>query len=141
MGDKDFEISGKHFKLSKISALKQFQIVRRVAPILGEMVPLMKDVAISKDQSEDQKLDSVAKMLSPMLMGLGKMKDEDADKLLVLLLQSVEIKQEATNSWARLANDQVIMFEDLGLPILLQCAGRAFVYNLGDFFAILPQVS
>ena len=43
------------------------------------------------------------------------------------------MKQE-TGNWARLAQDKMIMFQDLDLPVLLQCAGRAFLFNLQSFF-------
>ena len=61
--------------------------------------------------------------------------------MLLGLLSSVEVKQMPAGNWARIAREDMIMMQDLELPVLLQAAGRAFAYNLAGFFAIAPQTS
>jgi len=140
----EFSIGGREFKMSKIPAMKQFHLVRRIAPILADMLPAMKDVkSITKlgEASEGEKLEQIAKFVTPIMTGLSKLSDDDSDKVLFSLLSSVEIKQGGPGNWAKIANDQMIMMQDLELPILLQVAGRAFMFNLSGFFAVLPQSS
>ncbi len=143
MSERDFEIGGRKFKLCKIDAFKQFHIVRRLGPLLGELAPALGTFAKSKGQasflSESEKLDEFAKLLTPLMTGLSKLTDEDANKVLFGLLSSVEIQQMPVGNWARLATDQAIMFSDLELPVLLQAAGRAFAYNLSGFFPAPPH--
>lgn len=140
--DRDFEVGSRQFKLSKIDAFKQFHIVRRLGPILGDIIPVARQLAKNKmDQmSEEQKLDAIASLGSPIMAGISKLSDEDANKVLLGLCSAVEMKQSSGN-WARVATDAGLMFEDLDLPTLLQIAGRAFAYNLAGFFALAPQVS
>lgn len=141
MTDRSFEIGARNFKLSKIDAFKQFHIVRRIAPILADLLPAMKDIQrVSKgtDLSESQKLDQFAEIAAPLMKGLSNLSDSDADRVLFGLLSSVEIQQQ-TGNWARVANDSMLMMQDLELPILLQLAGRAFAFNLSGFFTALPQ--
>jgi hypothetical protein len=56
------------------------------------------------------------------------------------LLASVEVQQAAGN-WARVSSNSMLMIQDIELPILLQIAGRAFMFNLAGFFGALPHQS
>jgi len=139
--DQDFEFGGKKFRLSKISAFKQFHIVRRIAPILADLAPQMTSAQSLKDVgalNEDEKLETIAKFVSPIMTGLSKLNDADADHVLKGLLESVEVKQE-TGNWAKIVRGDLFMMQDLELPALLQLAGRAFMFNLSGFFGALPQ--
>jgi hypothetical protein len=143
MSDRVFTIGDKEFQLSKISAFKQFHIVRRVAPILADLLPAMKTVqkvSESKELTEDQKLDQFAEIATPLMNGLSKLSDADSELVLYGLLNAVEIKQ-STGNWAFVAKGSMLMMQDLELPLLLQIAGRAFMYNLAGFFAGLPKKS
>lgn len=144
MAERDFTIGGAEYKLSKINALKQFQIVRRMAPLLGELLPAIKDVAKSQKKidamTEGDKMDEFAKLAAPLMLGLGKLSDKDSEMVLFSLLSSVEIKQDKGN-WARLANESGLMFDTLELPVMLNAAGRAFMFNLGGFLDALQHSS
>lgn len=142
MSERDFEIGGKKFKLNKIDAFKQFHIVRRIAPILKDLLPLLGEFQkVAKNPeglSETEKLDQFAKLAGPFMEGISKLSDADSDKVLYGLLSSVEMQQDAGN-WARVSSDSMLMMQTMELPVLLQIAGRAFMYNLSGFFAGLPQ--
>jgi hypothetical protein len=143
MSDRVFSIGDKEFQLSKINAFKQFHIVRRVAPILADLLPAMKSVqkvSDSKALTEDQKLDQFAEIAAPLMNGLSKLSDADSELVLYGLLNAVEVKQTSGN-WARVASGSSLMIQDMELPMLLQIAGRAFMYNLAGFFAGLPKSS
>lgn len=143
MTDNNFSLGERQFKLSKINAMKQFHIVRRIAPILGDLLPAMKgmsQVQKADDMSASEQFDKMAELAAPIMTGLSKLSDKDADMVLMGLLAAVEMKQE-TGNWARLSNGDQLMFQDLDLPVLLQAAGKAFAFNLSGFFAVLPQVS
>ncbi len=144
MNERDFEINGKKFKLNKIDAFKQFHIVRRIAPILADLIPAMKGMASAQKNlvsaSEDEKFEVFAGLAAPLLNGLSKLSDTDANLVLHGLLASVEMSQEPAG-WARISNGEMLMFQSLELPTLLQIAGRAFMFNMTGFFALMPQVS
>lgn len=142
MADNSFEINGRSFKVSKINAMKQFHIVRRIAPILSELLPAMKDIAKTKVENlnEEQQLDMAAKVAGPVMEGLSKLSDKDSEFVLHGLLSAVEIQQEAGN-WARMVQGDTLMFHDLELPLLLQAAGRSFMFNMTGFFGALQRTS
>jgi hypothetical protein len=145
MAENEFKIGNRSFKLMKIDAFKQFHLVRRMAPILAELIPAMAEISKvqkkKKSNSEEEKFDQLAKFLSPVITGISKLSDEDSDKVLMGLLEAVEMKQAEFGNWARLVSNGNLMFQDLDLATMLQCAGRAFMYNLQGFFSALPQKS
>lgn len=145
MSDRDFEIGSRKFKLCKIDAFKQFHIVRRIGPLLSDLLPAMKGMETQsqkkiEDLPESEKLDMIAKFAGPIMNGLSKLADADANLVLFGLLEAVEVQQAAGN-WARVSTGGMLMIQDLELPVLLQLAGRAFMFNLAGFFGALPQKS
>ncbi len=142
MSERNFEIGSRKFKLNKIDAFKQFHIVRRLAPVLADLLPSLGRFKEISDNSisESEKLDRFAKLAAPFITALSKLSDEDSNRVLFGLLSSVEIQQESGN-WAYVSTDSMLMMQDLELPVLLQIAGRAFIFNLSGFFAGLPRKS
>jgi hypothetical protein len=141
MTDREFEVGGRKFKLSKVDAIRQFHIVRRIGPLLAELVPAMSGIAKAKvdSLSETEKLEEFGKIAAPLMQGLSKLSDVDADFVLYRLLGCVEVHQPQFNSWAKVATDAGVVMQDLELPILLQLAGRALMFNLTGFFSSLPR--
>ena len=143
MGERDFSIGNLNFKLNKLDPFKQFHIVRKVGPILADLLPAMKGMAEKQNKlknklSESEKLDQFAEIAAPVMLGLSKLSDADSEMVLLGLLSSVEIQQSSGN-WAKVANSTMVIMQDLELPVLLQIAGRAFGFNLAGFFAGLPR--
>jgi hypothetical protein len=141
--DNEFDIGGVNFKLRKIDAFKQFHIVRRIAPILSELLPALKDVGAGfknlESLSEAEKFDQMAKIVTPIMDGLSKLSDQDSEFVLLGLLAAVEVN--TSGAWSTVAKGSMLMRQDLDLPVLLQLAGRAFMFNLSSFFAVLPRAS
>ncbi|MDH4163328.1 MAG: hypothetical protein OEW15_11665 [Nitrospirota bacterium] len=139
----EFKIGDKNFKIGKLDAFRQFHIVRRISPLLAEVMPsiasMSKAAKNADNLTEDEKLDEFAKIAQPILAGLSKLSDADADYVLYRLLSVVEVEQPQFRTWAKIATDTGLVMQDLELPVLLQAAGRALMFNLSGFFALLPQ--
>lgn len=143
MTERDFQINGKNYKLNKIDAMSQFHIVRMISPIMGDLMPAMKNVTkvtSSEEMSESEKFNAIAEIGAPILNGISKLSKKDSEYVLFGLLASVEMQQEHGN-WARMASEAGLLFQNIELPVMLQAAGRAFAYNMSGFFAANLQVS
>ena len=123
----EFEIGGHTYRANRMDARSQFHITRRLAPVFGELAPAMKGGA----------MDAIA----PLANAIAKLSDADADYILFGLLRSVSRKQPQGLGWAPVAVGDVIMFDDITMPQMIQIAWRALAYNLQDFFAGLPSGS
>jgi hypothetical protein len=142
MNERDFEIEGRKYKLNKIDTFKQFHIARRLSPIMGEIMMVAPKVKeIKDDMSESEKLNALAQLAKPVMEGFSKLSDEDANFVLLGLCGSVEVHQSESNSWARIARDNTLLFNTLELPTLLQLAGRAFMFNLSGFINTAQRTS
>lgn len=144
MNEQDFTISGMEFKIGKIDAFKQFHVARRIGPIIGDLIPMMqkamKTIAAAGSMTEEQKFGEFAELVSPVMLGLAKLSDADANHVLLGLLSAVQIRQVSGN-WARISDGQLMMIQNLELPVILQVAGRALAFNMSGFFSSMPQVS
>jgi hypothetical protein len=138
--ERDFESGGRKFKLNKIDAIRQWHIVRRIGPLLTELMPQMAKLGkMKEDMTEEQKFAQIVEALTPFMNGLSKLSDENADYVLFRLLGSVEVLQSEHNRWSRVAVDTGILMQDIELPLLLQAAGRALFFNLSNFLDLLPR--
>jgi hypothetical protein len=144
--DTNFSLGGREFRLSKLDPFKQFHVVRRVGPVLGDVIPAVvetlkganvKAIADVESLSEDTKMEVVGKFASPVITGFSKLNDEDSEYVLLTLLSVVEVKQ--STGWAKISNGSIMMINDFEMAQMLSIAGRAFMFNLSGFFAGLPQ--
>ena len=109
----DFAINGVNYKAAKLPAIKQFHIVRRVAPLLAGMT--------DKD-----------KALEGIMNGIGSLKDEDANYILFGLLACVE-REQSGHGWAKVSVGESLMFQDIDLGVMFQIATKAFQENYSGF--------
>ncbi len=93
--ENSFNIGEREFKLRKISPFIQFHMVRRLGPVLSDLAPALGEIrkkcASIESMTEDQKLDAFAQVFAPLMMGMSKLNDKDADYVLHNLLNSAEI--------------------------------------------------
>lgn len=137
----EFELGGRKFKLHKINAMVQFHVVRRIGPLLTEMMSVMAKIAKKNvdGMSEEAKLEEFALIATPIMTGLSRLSDTDSEYVLFRLLTAVEMHQPQFNVWGKVATESAIMMQDLEFPVLLQLAGRSLMFNLKGFFSLLPQ--
>lgn len=138
MSERDFSFNNRNYKLNKLDAFKQYHIVRRLAPILGDLLPALGK--LSKKKKIEEIGEEELEAFTPIFKGFANLSDEDANRVLLGLIEAVEI-QQTTGNWARVVVNNQLMFQDFEFPELMQLAGRAFMYNLGNFLKLAPQVS
>jgi len=138
------------YKFNKIDALSQFHIVRRLAPVVGELFAAIANSGITGagKKAEDFKFDdidfnAVSKNIAPVMLALSKLPDEDMNYCLFGLLKGVQRKQLGggyANIMAPNSKD-LIMFEDIkeNLQLMLTLAGKSIAVNLGGFMQALPS--
>lgn len=142
-------IKGSEYKFEKIDALSQFHIVRRLAPIVGELAAVIANSGIVKKgqkfenmKMEEIDFDSIAKEIGPLMSALAKIPDEDMNYALFGLLKGVYMKQTNVGGWARVTTDNnQFMFENIkaDIVLMLTLAGKSLAANLGGFINALPS--
>lgn len=125
---KDVELGGQTYRIGVIDAISQFHIARRLAPILGDLVPLVKEGRANGLEA-----------LAPMAASLARLSDADANYCLFGLLKVVQRKQPNGLGWGPVSTGEQLLYADLTMPAMLQLAGQAFSHNLAGFFDALPS--
>ena len=123
----EFETEGRTYRVNKIDARSQFHIVRRLAPVLGQVAP-----AIQGGKGGIDALPALAD-------AIAKLSDDDADYVLFGLLKVVNRKQDQGLGWGPVCTGTVIMYEDITMQTMLKLAWEAFSFNMSGFFAALPS--
>jgi len=135
----EIEVRGQLYKAGRIDAMKQFHVVRRLAPILSAMADIGGlQAAFSGGQPQAA---DMAVMLVPLANAVSSMPDADVEYVLGICLDVVERKQPG-GGWAKVrASNGALMFEDIDMAAMLMIAGGVLGHNLSGFFAGLPSVS
>lgn len=135
----ELEINGQKYKFAKIDALKQFHIVRRLAPIIGELLSAV-GPSFKEGQAVLNDEEQFTKALGPIAGAIGKLSDEEANYVLFSLLGSVQ-RHQAGGGWANIVatGHHTLMFQDIELKAMFQLAVKAFSVNLGGFIDALPS--
>ena len=126
----EFEHKGVVYKAGKLNAMRQFHVVRRLAPLLATLT----GSGIKPGQAED----TLVALLEPLAELLGSMSDADAEYVLMACLSTAERKQ-AAGGWAKVVAGDQLMFEDIDMAAMLHIAWQVLQHNLSGFFAGLPQ--
>lgn len=141
----DFELNGQAYKCGKISAVKQFHILRRLAPVLSGLAPLLSSGPANGSNFDEIKTgimadpDMLEKALTGFAAALAALSDADSELVLFGLLACVTRKQAQGLGWAPIVVGDALMFQDIELGSMLQIAVKAAMYNFGDFLNGLPS--
>ncbi len=135
----DTVINGQEYKFDKIPALAQFHIVRRLAPVIGELLGAI-DPKKFKGGKADISEGEMIKVLGPITTALAKLSDEEANYVLFGLLKAVTRKQIG-GGWAKVVTGESLMFEDIDMKVMIQLSVKSFMVNLGGFINALPSAS
>lgn len=128
----EIELDGNRYSLGRMSAMQQFHVSRRIAPILPALIPVFLRFRESgKALTED--LEGMAQALQPLADGLAALKDEDAEYVFGACLSVVQRKQPTgwANVWS--ATGKVAMFDDMDLSVTLPLVVQVIRANLGSF--------
>lgn len=123
----EFEIEGRTYKVNKIDARSQFHIVRRLAPVLGQVAP-----AVQGGKGGTDALPALAN-------AIASLSDADADYVLFGLLKALSRKQDQGLGWGPVVTGTSIMYDDITMPTMLKLAWEALSFNMSGFFAALPS--
>lgn len=123
----ELELDGHTYRVGKLDARAQFHIVRRLAPVLGELAPAL--------QGGKGGLDA----LPPIATAVAKLSDADADYCIFGLLKVVNRKQPNGLGWGPVATENLLMYDDIGMTQMLKLAWEALTFNMSGFFAALPS--
>lgn len=129
----DFTINGNVYRIgTKLDAFKQWGIVRRLAPVIVDLVGA-RDAFVRRD--EVGHLDRALRLLTA---AIGKISDDDAQFVFSICLAAT-LRQQGSG-WAAVAlPGGQLMFADISLPEVLGITVRVILDHLSGFTDALPS--
>jgi hypothetical protein len=116
----EFELNGETYQLTKLSAMTQFHVSRRVVPIMAAL---------------DGGGDTIAKLMG----AVSNLSDEDAEYVIGKCL--ADCRRKSGETWAKVFVGGNLMFEDIGMPGMIKLTFETLRENLTGFFTGLPSGS
>lgn len=150
----EFTLGGNKYRSTKLTAMQQLHVHRRLAPLIPTLLPIV--MLLAQDVERDQKrvakgekpaskgamvmqnIGVIPKLAQPFMDGLASMKDEAAE-FVVNTCMSV-VQREKDGNWIAAWNvsGKVGMFPDLNdIAALLPIIFKVVQDNLGNFMNAL----
>lgn len=136
------EISGHQYQFGKLSAMKQWNVLRRVAPaMVGVLGMANLKAAAAADGGENQfDVKDLIDKIEPFLDAMSKLSDEDNAYVIDACLSVVTRGQEGDRGWAPVGSSSALMFQDIDLLVMMRLVFEAGRENLLGFFAAFQQM-
>lgn len=129
------------YRFDKMSARKQFHVVRRLTPVLVDLAPILKGLKPgSAELQEEDKAAIALKFIEPLGKALSNLKDEDADFILDNLLDTVSRSAGQGIGYTPIRVNGVMMFQDLEMFDELTLAFYAIKANFANFIPAIRSV-
>jgi hypothetical protein len=124
----EVEIDGVAYRTRKLTGIQQWELFRRLGPIL----PILSQ-ARSPDAAP---LPGSRFLMGASLGALSELKQADSDYLVAMTLGAVDRRGPEDRQYYRMiANDQFMYDDSTSLPAMLELMEAVIEENLGSFFA------
>ncbi len=130
MQTEDKEIDGKTYRLTRLDAMTQAHITRRLSGVIIGMGESLKGVEAN----------DIFATIGPIATALGKMEDKDFEYIVRRSLLGVAVVLPGGSTQRMAAPNGAIMYEDLQLPTLIRLVVEVLRFNLADFFPAIQSI-
>lgn len=139
----EFDLGADTFRIGKLNAFQQFHLSRKVAPMIPTLIPVFlklkgADKAAAAEGAADaaplsSDLGALAELMQPFAEGIAAMPDETAEFILSTCLGAVQRKQGTAWFPVWSASQNVCMFDDIDLGVMMKLSFRVITESLGPF--------
>lgn len=145
-------IDGHPYRIGRLNARKQWNVVRRLAPVLAASAPALQVWASASPPPETGPdgqpapgtaapafdLEAAFSAFGPLATAIGDLTDENSDYVINTCLSVVHTNRIG-QTWAPVANSGGdLMFQDIHLGTMVKLVLIVLRENLGDFLGALP---
>lgn len=141
----DIPIGDNVYRVGTISAMQQFHVMRRLAPVLGGFAEVVRS-ALKSGKTGVELLSAlkegqvdISTVIEPMLKAISEMSDADSEYVINTCLNVCARRIEGGKGWAPVRSSGQLMFNDIKLTAMAQLVWKVLEANLGDFFVTPSQ--
>jgi len=136
---KEVTVQGHVYRIGKLSAMEQFHVGRRIAPLVATYGMTMDLDVIFGQKAID--VEQLVGSLGPISHVLAAMNDETTDYIIATCLKAVQRREDGGQqaAWANVSNGAQIMYADIELLGMVRLVVAVLRENLGDFMRELIE--
>jgi hypothetical protein len=127
MNTTEITVNEQTYRIGKLSALGQFHVSRRLAPVLAAVGISLQSLT----QGMKADLSDFTTTLGPVADVMSKMSDEETNYIIFTCLNVVGRKDD--NRYAPVSQSGTIMYQDIDMPVMLRLVIAVLRENLGNF--------
>ena len=127
MDKTELELNGQTYRIGKMSALAQFHVSRRLAPILAAVGVSLQ--SLTAGMTAD--LSDFMGTIGPAADVMAKMTDDETNYVLFTCLAVVSRKQD--ERFAPVCSGGNMMFQDIDMLMMIRLVVEVLRVNLGNF--------
>lgn len=131
----EFTIAGIEYRSARLNARQQWNVVRRLAPLLAAAGDLLK---LAETPAQGGETDAFA-AFAPFAEALSVLTDEQSNYILDTCLKAASRK--ASEQWRPVMQGDVCMWEDIDMPAMLQITWQVMQESLSSFLGGLPGIT
>lgn len=140
------EIDGFRYRAGKLDARKQWNLIRRLAPVLTALGPALQSMAknmpqegATTDLAED--VNMMFSAFGPLAEALGNLDDATSDYVINVCLTVVHTNRTGS-SWAAVSTSNgQLMFQDITMMTMIRLVILVLRENFENFLGELPGLS
>lgn len=125
----EFENGGNEYRTNKLSAMQQFHLSRKIAPVIPRLVPLF--LQLAKQPNGEMNYGAMAIALEPFAEALAAMQDDHAEYVVNVCMSSV--MRKVGKDYTPVMSKGQFMFDDMDLGALMPMVVKVIWDNLGNF--------
>ncbi len=134
----EFQIGGVEYRTARLNARQQWNVVRRLAPLLAAAGDLLK-LAAPATEGDDAPKDDAFAAFAPFAEALAGLTDDASDYILDTCMRATA--RRSGDQWRPIFNGGVMMFDDIDMKAMLQIAWNVMQESLSGFLGDLPGLS
>jgi hypothetical protein len=131
----EFEMDGRQYRFDKLSAMQQFHVSRKIAPLLPPLLPIFAQVVKEKKGKKPlNDLDKIGPLLQPFADGLASMSDDVSEYVFNTCLSVIRCKHG--DNWIQFwsATGKIAMVEELNdVGVMIRLVVRVIQDSLAPF--------
>ena len=134
----EFEIEGKQFRFDKLTAMQQFHVSRKIAPLIPPLLPIFAQIRKNTESKKNavDDFEVIGPLLQPFADGLATMSDDASEYVFGTCLGAVKYNHNGNwiQMWSTTGKVAMVMeLNDVGM--LLRIVVRVITESLAPFIS------
>jgi hypothetical protein len=139
----EFEVNGRNYRASKMDAMTQFNVIRKLAPIMEPLAKFVKnqpsklngETTITSEDIQRARTDAIDATM-PIIKAIADLPEETTDYVIATCMNLVRRDEGQGRGWAKVWNDQAHrpQMDDIDMVTMLMIVVQVLGGSFSAFF-------